>query len=123
MKKAYIKAISYYLPEKILSNEDLVKEFPEWSVEKVALKIGILERHIADKTECASDLAFQAAKKMFKEHSVEILFCCAPKVLIISCQLQRVFFNINWEFQLLQGHWISIWGVQVLYMDYPWPKG
>jgi len=71
MKKAYIKAISYYLPEKILSNEDLVKEFPEWSVEKVALKIGILERHIADKTECASDLAFQAAKKMFKEHSVD----------------------------------------------------
>ena len=32
--KAYIKAIDYYLPETILTNEDLVKEFPEWSVDK-----------------------------------------------------------------------------------------
>ena len=39
--KAYIKAIDYYLPETILTNEDLVKEFPEWSVDKIATKIGI----------------------------------------------------------------------------------
>lgn len=31
---AYIKAISYYLPEQVVTNEDLVSEFPEWSVEK-----------------------------------------------------------------------------------------
>ena len=34
----FIKAISYYLPSKILSNEELIREFPEWSVEKVAKK-------------------------------------------------------------------------------------
>jgi len=31
--KAYIKAISYYLPETVVTNEELIKEFPEWSVE------------------------------------------------------------------------------------------
>jgi 3-oxoacyl-[acyl-carrier-protein] synthase-3 len=45
--KACIKGISCYLPDKILTNEDLLKDFPEWSVEKVASKIGIKERHIA----------------------------------------------------------------------------
>ena len=38
---AFIKAISYYLPEKIVTNEQLVEEFPEWSVEKIAKKVGI----------------------------------------------------------------------------------
>ena len=45
--EAYIKAISYYLPEIKLDNEQLNVEFPEWSVEKVANKIGISQRHIA----------------------------------------------------------------------------
>ena len=39
--KAFIKAISYNLPEKILDNEQIVKEFPEWTVEKINNKIGI----------------------------------------------------------------------------------
>ena len=34
--KAYIKALSYYLPERVVTNEELVQEFPEWSVDKVA---------------------------------------------------------------------------------------
>jgi 3-oxoacyl-[acyl-carrier-protein] synthase III len=70
MKKAYIKAISYYLPERIVSNSDLVKDFPEWSVDKIAAKVGISERHVASDDECASDLAYHAAKKMFEEHSI-----------------------------------------------------
>ena len=36
---AFISAISYYLPEAIVSNQDLVEEFPEWSVDKIAKKI------------------------------------------------------------------------------------
>ena len=35
---AFIKAINYYLPEKVVTNEELLKEFPEWSVDKVAAK-------------------------------------------------------------------------------------
>lgn len=65
---AYIKALSYYLPDHILSNEDLVKEFPEWSVEKIANKIGVNQRHIVNKEETAVDLAIKAAENLFKEY-------------------------------------------------------
>ncbi len=79
--KAYIKAISYYLPEKILSNEELVQEFPEWSVDKIASKVGINQRHIATESETSADLATRAAEKLFSEHQIDkntvdfILFC------------------------------------------------
>lgn len=68
---AYIKAISYYLPEQIVTNEDLIKEFPEWTVEKVAGKVGVNQRHIAAPNETASDMATQAAKKLFVEHTID----------------------------------------------------
>lgn len=68
---AYIKAISYYLPTKVVSNEDLVKEFPEWTVEKVAGKVGVNQRHIAAADETASDMATQAAEKLFAEYTID----------------------------------------------------
>lgn len=67
---AYIKAISYYLPERVMTNEELVKEFPEWSVEKVAAKVGVNSRHLADVNETAGDLAEKAALKLFEEYSI-----------------------------------------------------
>lgn len=66
--KVYIKAIDYYLPDNVLTNEELMKEFPEWSVEKVASKIGITERHISADNETASDMAVKAAEKLFETH-------------------------------------------------------
>ncbi len=66
--KAYIKAISYYLPERIMTNEDLVEQFPEWTVEKVANKIGVSERHIAAEGETAGDMAASAAENLFAEY-------------------------------------------------------
>jgi 3-oxoacyl-[acyl-carrier-protein] synthase-3 len=71
MNKAYIKAISYYLPEKILTNEQLIKEFPEWTVEKVADKIGIKERHIASENETALDMAETAVRLFFEEYQTD----------------------------------------------------
>ena len=41
-RKAYIKQIDYYLPVHIVKNEDIVADFPEWSVEKIAQKVGVL---------------------------------------------------------------------------------
>ena len=67
---AYIKAISYYLPERVVTNEDLVKEFPEWDVEKVYSKVGVKERHLAGESETAGDLAEKAARKLFEEYQV-----------------------------------------------------
>lgn len=69
--EAYIKAISYYLPEKVVTNEQLVEEFPEWSVDKIAKKIGINERHIAAENETAGDMAFKAAEKLIAENQID----------------------------------------------------
>lgn len=69
--KAYIKAISYYLPEKVLTNEDLVKEFPEWSVDKVASKVGVNNRHLSAENETAGDMAEKAAKRLFEEYDIK----------------------------------------------------
>lgn len=96
--KAFIKGISYYLPEKILTNEDLLKDFPEWSVEKVASKIGISERHVAGENETASDLGVAAAEKLFQDYKINksdidfILFCTqSPDYFLpaTSCTIQE----------------------------------
>ena len=67
---AYIKAISHYLPERVVTNEELVKEFPEWSVDKVAQKVGVDTRHIAAPQETAGDMAEKAARRLFDEHNL-----------------------------------------------------
>jgi len=68
---AYIKAISYYLPERVVTNEELLKEFPEWSVDKVAAKVGVDSRHLAAENETAGDMAEKAARKLFEEYSID----------------------------------------------------
>ena len=68
--KAFIKAISYYLPERVVTNEELVKEFPEWSIDKIAQKVGVNSRHLADINETAGDLAEKAARGLFEEFNV-----------------------------------------------------
>lgn len=71
VKMAFIKAISYYLPEKVVTNEELVKEFPEWSVEKVAQKVGVDSRHLAAANETAGDMAEKAARRLFEEYNLD----------------------------------------------------
>lgn len=96
--EAYIKAISYYLPEKIVTNEQLVEEFPEWSVEKIAKKVGINERHIAADDETAGDLAFNAAERLITENNIDkgkidfILLCTQSPDFFLpstSCIIQN----------------------------------
>lgn len=67
---AYIKAISYYLPDHCMTNEELLQSFPEWSVDKVASKVGVNVRHLAGDNETAGDLAEKAAKRLFEEYEV-----------------------------------------------------
>ena len=95
---AFIKAISYYLPDKVLTNEELVKEFPEWSVEKVAEKVGVNSRHIAAENETAGDMAEKAARKLFDEYNIApsevdfILFCSQSSDYFLpstACLLQH----------------------------------
>lgn len=66
---ACIKAISYYLPEKILTNEELSRIFPEYTPEEIFRRTGIKERHIAADDEIPSDSAIVATNKFFTEHT------------------------------------------------------
>jgi len=68
---AFIKNISYFLPETTLTNEFLVKDFPEWTAAKVAEKIGVKKRHIVSANETALDMAVKAANIFFDEYKVE----------------------------------------------------
>lgn len=67
--QAYIKAISYYLPEKVVTNEEIVADFPEWTVEKIAEKVGVHRRHVAGKDEAVTDLGVKAAERLFSENT------------------------------------------------------
>lgn len=69
--KVYIKGIAYNLPKKVLTNEMIAQEFPEWTVEKIDKKIGIKQRHVTEEGETASDLAIGAAELLFAELSYD----------------------------------------------------
>lgn len=64
---AFIKAISYYLPERVVTNDELVADFPEWTVEKIVEKVGVRQRHIAG-DEKISDMAVKASERLFMEN-------------------------------------------------------
>lgn len=67
---AYINYISSYLPKNVRTNEDIANRHPEWSVEKISLKVGIEQRHLADEDETAGDMAFLAAEKLINENKI-----------------------------------------------------
>lgn len=90
-----IKKIEYYLPEKILTNEQLEEKFPEWPASKVEDKIGVKQRHIAKSDETSLDLATKAAEKLLenedRDHIDFVLFCTqSPEYLLptSACILQ-----------------------------------
>ena len=59
--RSRIISIGSYLPERVLSNydlEEMVDTSDEWIIERT----GIRERRIADESQAASDLAFEASK-------------------------------------------------------------
>ena len=74
-----IKSIEYYLPENIVTNEDLQKENPHWNLDKVAEKSGVYQRHIAGKNETAYDLSVKACDKLFQTNDKNdidgIIYC------------------------------------------------
>ncbi|MCM2337972.1 MAG: ketoacyl-ACP synthase III [Lysobacter sp.] len=59
-----------YLPEKVLTNEDLSK-IVDTSDEWIAARTGIRERHVAAEGETTSDLAYQAAVRALEAAGVD----------------------------------------------------
>ncbi|MFM7661066.1 MAG: 3-oxoacyl-ACP synthase III family protein [Bacteroidota bacterium] len=76
-----LTTIEYFLPKKILTNEDLAKEFGKDS-QNIFKNTGILKRHIRNKKQIGSDLGFQAAKKLLKKNpnylsKIDFLIFCS----------------------------------------------
>ena len=77
---AYIHAIAYQTGGKEITNADIVRDFPDWSEKKISVKIGIDKRFVSE-TETASDLAYKAAEKLFRQggirkESIDALILC-----------------------------------------------
>ncbi len=69
--RAKISALGTYLPPRVLTNSDLEKMVDtsnEWILERV----GIRERHIADKGVAASDMAVLAVKNLLDSHPFDL---------------------------------------------------
>ncbi len=86
MIKAYIEKINYYLPGKIIENEDL----------RFIKKIGIKKRHIASPNETAADLAEKAALGLllnYDKKDIDFLIFCtqSPDYFLptTACILQQ----------------------------------
>ena len=62
-----ISEIETYFPEKKVTNEDLQKEFPEWSPEKIFNKVGVKQRYTASAEETVLELAVKASEKLLKK--------------------------------------------------------
>ena len=67
---ASLKSIGAYVPKKILTNFDLEK-MVDTSDEWIKKRTGIEVRHIAEKDEATSDLAYEAAKVAIKRANIE----------------------------------------------------
>lgn len=67
MTNSYITYISFSVPESVLTNEEISRDHPEWSIDKIANKTGITKRHIADVNETSLDLGFKSGEKLFQE--------------------------------------------------------
>jgi len=75
-----IVKIDYYLPETLLTNDDLEREFPNCSSDKIEKKLGIRERHLVKEDETALDLALVAGKKIlenYDKNKIDFLIFCS----------------------------------------------
>lgn len=66
-----IKAMAACVPAKKVYNRDLTDIMPEEEVEKMINSVGIHERRICDSDVFASDLCYQAAKKLMEDNDID----------------------------------------------------
>lgn len=71
--QATVRGVRFAVPEAELTNDALAQVFTDWSAAKIEQKTGIRSRRVAADGECASDLAFRAARDLFAAG------CCRPE--------------------------------------------
>ena len=85
----YLKGVAYHLPERVLSNDDLVRLNPTWNADTLFRKTGIRERRISAEGETSVDLAEQAARKLLNETAfpageIDVLIFCSQTADYLS---------------------------------------
>ncbi len=65
-----LRKISYVLPERIETNTQLKIKHPNWNIDEIEKKTGIIKRYISKKNETSLDLGFLASKKLFQEYQI-----------------------------------------------------
>ena len=110
MRKVKISALGCYVPERVLTNQDLEK-MVETSDEWILTRTGIAERHIAAPDVATSDLAVEAARRALDQRGIDaaelnaILVCTVtPDMLFPStaCLVQdRLGAKGAWGFDLI----------------------
>lgn len=78
--KAKITAIGSYVPEKIMTNEDL-ERLVDTNNEWIETRTGILERRISDEHEYTSDISYRAVLDLVNRYNktiddVDLIICC-----------------------------------------------
>jgi 3-oxoacyl-[acyl-carrier-protein] synthase-3 len=68
--KATLAGIEFALPKRLLTNADLRREHPDWDMEKIAERTGVLERHFCAPDETALDLGVQASRQLLERLNI-----------------------------------------------------
>lgn len=68
---AKITGVGSYLPDRVVTNDDLVAQGVDTSDEWVATRTGIRSRHFAEAGQTSSDLAFHAANRALAQAGIE----------------------------------------------------
>ncbi|MDO4587392.1 MAG: ketoacyl-ACP synthase III [Planctomycetia bacterium] len=98
MNAAQIRGISYYLPKKELTNEELVASFSGWTTDKIEQKLGIAVRPIAGPDETAADMAYYAGELLLdsgicRREEIDFVILCtqSPDYFLptSACILQK----------------------------------
>lgn len=105
MFSSYIKACSYYLPEKIVTNDELAKTL-DTSHEWIVSRTGINQRHIAGDHETAAIMGAECAKKVIGQEKVDLIIvatCTADHIMPSTASLIQSALGLNCAAFDLQG--------------------
>ncbi len=76
-----IQQIGYYLPDNVVTNDDLRAKYPDWDFDRLEARTGVMSRHIAADGETALDLTMTACQQLLNEDKLDlgaidgVLFC------------------------------------------------
>jgi len=122
LQRVKISALGTYVPPRLLTNADLAK-MVDTNDEWIMSRVGIRERHIADKGVATSDLAAEAAKKALAQRGISasdldaiIVATVTPDMLFpaTACLVQdKIGAQKVWGFDLSAGCSQFVYALQV----------